>query len=147
MSDRVLDLALELESLFPAVLERLFLTPDDPLGHMPLVQLKIVRALAAGPSTSSALAARFHVSRPAVSQIIRRLVAAGMVVQRRDGEDGRVKSLELTPLAHHQLSKRSVARAQQATRVLATLPPAEVQRMMELLHRCASTDISVSLAS
>lgn len=147
MAEPLSEVALELEAIFPAVLERLFLTPDDPLGDMPLVQLKVVRALQAGPSTTSSLAVRFHMSKPAVSQIVRRLVNAGMVDQTRSGHDGRIKTIALTPLALSLLQERSRARASQASRTLATLPPNEVQKLMELLRRCAHTEAAVSVAS
>jgi len=47
---------------------------------------RIVEALAAGPLSVAAIAARLPVSRPAVSQHLKVLLEAGLVVRRKEGQ-------------------------------------------------------------
>ena len=130
------DIALELEGLMPLVVQSLFHSPSDPMAAMPLGQLRIVRALMAGPTTSSCLAKRFGLTKAAVSQLVRRLVKSGMVTQTRGAQDARVKLLQLTPEALSLMTERSRLRAAHAVGVLSTFSPEEVSEFRELLDRC-----------
>ncbi|MEV0729213.1 metalloregulator ArsR/SmtB family transcription factor [Polymorphospora sp. NPDC050346] len=55
----------------------------DVLGDP--VRRRIVEALSSGSLTSGAIAARFEISRPAISQHLRALLAAGVVTVRPEG--------------------------------------------------------------
>jgi DNA-binding transcriptional ArsR family regulator len=62
------------------------------------VRREILVLLRAGPMTAGAVAARFPISRPAVSRHLRVLREAGLVTDTVDGRE-RVYRLDVTPLA------------------------------------------------
>jgi DNA-binding transcriptional ArsR family regulator len=62
------------------------------------VRREILALLRHGPMTAGAIAARFPISRPAVSRHLRVLREAGLVVDSADGRE-RVYRLDVAPLA------------------------------------------------
>lgn len=62
------------------------------------VRRDILEALGRGPMTAGAIAARFPISRPAVSRHLRVLRQAGLVVGTADGRE-RVYRIDVAPLA------------------------------------------------
>ncbi len=121
----------------PLVFTTLFSTPDDPLADMPLAQLKIIRHLQEGATTASQLSVKFKLSKPAISQMIRRLSKRKMLTQVSHPGDARVKILSLSEKAVTLMDERARTRAHHAQCLLNKMPAQDVARLHESLDQCA----------
>jgi DNA-binding MarR family transcriptional regulator len=129
-----------LESLLPQVMGALFPhVEDDPLGHLPVGQLRLLRLLSQGPQSVTDLANRLHLSLSALTQMGNRLVAAGLVVKVDAPEDRRVRLLSLSQEAERMLAVRSSCRARSALAALAALPDEKLHVLVGLLEEVAAS--------
>src|SRR5436190_14449729 len=112
-STSVHDEARELTSLFVS-LTRQLLVVDDFVAEMPLRQLRVCVVLYDGPRSMSALSREVGVSLSAMTQIADRLERARLVKRSFEGNDRRVRSLQLTPRGHKIMRLREDARIQRA---------------------------------
>jgi DNA-binding MarR family transcriptional regulator len=100
-----------------------------------LPQVLLLRQIAsAGASTPSALAARMHMSAPAMSQMVERLFQLELVSRVEAPGDRRKKQLAATPRGHALLKRIAAARSADYAAGIAPLSPqvgAALARVLE----------------
>lgn len=121
-----------LEVLYPKLGTILF-GGEDPLGHLSLGHLRILRALDEAPQTPGKLAQQLRLTPGAISQHLTRLKAANLVEDRRSPEDGRSKIVGLTPEGAKVLSDRRSTRVKRAQRALKKVSPEEIEEFLRLV--------------
>ncbi|MBS1714839.1 MAG: MarR family transcriptional regulator [Armatimonadetes bacterium] len=135
MSD-VLKEAERLEELLPLALRALFPgVEDEPLGDIPLSQMRVMRLLFARPRSSTELSTELGVSLPAVTQLVTKLEASGLVERTCSSSDKRCKTVGLSAEGREQMSARRRSRSDRAARVLGTMDPAVRRSLVEALER------------
>ena len=140
MADLVRD-AERLEALLPRLMRVLLpSTEEDPLGHIPLGQMRLMRCLLKGPRPAGEVGDELGLSPSALSQMVHRLEEAGFV--RRDGcpEDKRQRHLSLTPEGEERMAARSRIRARRAAMALERLPDADRQTLLAILDRLVAEE-------
>jgi DNA-binding MarR family transcriptional regulator len=88
-----------------------------------------------GKCTPSEIAARMHMSPPAVSQMIDRLFGLGLLVRNESPDDRRRKDVAITPRGSRLLQRIRKARASEYAAGVASLPPALRSDLAKLLRR------------
>lgn len=78
-----------------------------------------------GPRRLTELAANEGVTQPAMTQLVGRLEASGLVERCADPEDGRVVHVQLTDSGRDLIARRRAARAERLSRLLGALSPAD----------------------
>jgi DNA-binding MarR family transcriptional regulator len=108
----------ELETLFPRVWRKVFPSvEEDPLGALPVAQLRIVRVLNEGSKTVSELAAELQMSASAVTHVLGRLEEKGIVLRQVAGEDRRRRVLELSAESREAFLQRKACRVQRLSKL------------------------------
>jgi DNA-binding MarR family transcriptional regulator len=87
----------------------------------------------AGPRRLTELAANEGVTQPAMTQLVGRLEASGLVERCADPEDGRVVRVQLTDAGHDLIARRRAARAERLSSLLAALSPADQEALAAAL--------------
>ena len=101
-----------------------------------LQQVLLLRRLQQiGKCTPSEIAARMHMSLPAVSQMIDRLFVLGFLVRTESQDDRRRKDVAVTPRGGRLLRRIRKARASEYAAGVAGLPPALRSDLAKLLRR------------
>lgn len=128
----------ELETLFPRVWRKVFPTLEkDPLGSLPVAQLRVVRVLNEGSKTVSELAGELQMSVSAVTHVLGRLEEKGIVVRQVSGDDRRRRLLELSAEAREAFDERKSCRVQR----LAEISQGEHRELFaQLAHVLAELD-------
>ncbi|MGC3992868.1 MAG: MarR family winged helix-turn-helix transcriptional regulator [Propionicimonas sp.] len=99
----------------------------EHLPELPESQVDALRALAqAGELTPGALAEELRLARPTVSNLVRDMVAGGLVERRRSSVDGRSAILVPTPRAVGILDRFATARVDLVASILARLEPGDL---------------------
>jgi DNA-binding MarR family transcriptional regulator len=88
-----------------------------------------------GRCTPSEIAARMHMSLPAVSQMIDRLFVLGLLVRTESQDDRRRKDVAVTPRGGRLLQRIRKARASEYAAGVAGLPPALRSDLAKMLRR------------
>jgi DNA-binding MarR family transcriptional regulator len=97
--------------------------PDNGLAdELPLGQLRVCNILYEGPRPMSVLSRDLNVSLSAMTQIADRLETAGLVNRIAEGNDRRIKCLQLTPQGEKILRLREDARVRRVREALGQLP-------------------------
>ena len=137
MSDRLLQQqAVEIVLAWPKLTRRLFrLDIDDPVLELPVGQLRVCNLLRDGSRAMTALSQELGISLSAITQIADRLERAGLVERISEGDDRRVKSLQLTARAVEMLRRRQEARAARVAGVLVHLSPDTRAAVLNALHQ------------
>ncbi len=86
-----------------------------------------------GPARLTALASAEHVTQPAMTQVVARLEAAGLVVRGADPDDGRVVVVSATDAGRDLSDRRRDGRAAVLADLLAQLPDDDVARLHEAI--------------
>jgi DNA-binding MarR family transcriptional regulator len=86
-----------------------------------------------GPCRLTALAAAEGVTQPAMTQLIDRLEAGGLVERSADPDDGRVVRVQLTAAGRDLVARRRAARAERLSGLLAALSPADQEALAAAL--------------
>ena len=86
-----------------------------------------------GPRRLTTLAADEGVTQPAMTQLVGRLEAAGLVERCADPDDGRVVRVRLTGAGHELVARRRAARAERLSGLLAALSPADQEALAAAL--------------
>jgi DNA-binding MarR family transcriptional regulator len=100
-----------------------------------LPQVLLLSHVDRGARSPSDLAGAAHVSLPAVSQMIERLVQQGLLVRTEDEGDRRRKSIAITRPARVLLRKLGAARSAEYALGLASLSPALLREMRDVATR------------
>lgn len=95
--------------------------------------LLLTRLRHSSPSSASALASRMHLSLPAISQAIDRLVRLQLVTRVEDPADRRKKAIATTSKGNALLARLEKARAREYAAALAALLPETQHRLAALL--------------
>jgi DNA-binding MarR family transcriptional regulator len=86
-----------------------------------------------GPRRLTNLAADEGVTQPAMTQLVGRLEASGLVDRAADPDDGRVVRVQLTDAGRDLVARRRTARAERLSGLLATLRPADQEALAAAL--------------
>ena len=146
--------ARELDAILMA-LGRQILKDNDPVGELPLRQLRVCMMLWAGSRAMSDLSRELGVTLSAMTQIANRLERAGMVTRGFETTDRRVRQLSLTPRAQRMLHVRQESRISRIATVLDRIEPVARGKALAALDALRSVaeasaadgDCQVSLAT
>lgn len=103
-----------------------------------LPQVLLLSHVERGVTSPSALAEATHVSLPAVSQMIERLVQQGLLGRAEDERDRRRKSIAMTGPARALLRKLGAARSAEYALGVASLSPALLREMRDVATRAVA---------
>jgi DNA-binding MarR family transcriptional regulator len=110
-------------ALLPKIMRRLAGPDDDFAAKLPLAQLKVCGVLHGGPRRMSSLSDELGVTLSALTQIADRLESAGLVMRVAQGNDRRVRYLQLTERGETVMRLREDARVRRTLAVLERLSP------------------------
>lgn len=144
--DEVRSEAAQLELLMPQVVRVLFrLEGPDPVGHLTVAQLRIMRLLSMAPRTATGLSEELGMTPSAVSQTVQRLEKFGLVTRDVDSADRRVRHLDLSVLGHRLMIERHEMRVDHAGKILAKLHPTVRAQLISSVHAVLQVDEKVFL--
>jgi DNA-binding MarR family transcriptional regulator len=130
--------AVLLEATLPRVMRVLFRHDGtDPLGHLSLSQLRMVRALQREDRSAVDLSLELGMSQSAVSQTLHRLEAMELIERRLDDHDARVRLVGLSEQGERLLRERQSLRVARAEEVLRELSGTHRRELLESLERLA----------
>jgi DNA-binding MarR family transcriptional regulator len=113
---------------------------DTAVRELPLAQLRLCNALLNGPRPMSCISRELGISLSAITQIADRLERVRLVRRMPQGEDRRVRCLQLTEQGEAMMRSHQEERISHMARVLECLNPQERQTVastFELLLRAA----------
>jgi DNA-binding MarR family transcriptional regulator len=110
------------------------LPDNDPLGGIPLGQLRLMRVLENGPLLASEVATELALSASSLSQMVARLEEAGLIHRACSPEDKRHRTLQLTDEAKCRMAQRRQLRARHAETALAKLPPDQRETLLRAIE-------------
>jgi DNA-binding MarR family transcriptional regulator len=119
-----------------AALERLvsWLRRNTPAqGYSLTLRMTVARLAADGPARVSDLARLEGVTQPAMTGLVNRLEAEGMVTRRTDPQDARAALVELTDAGRAFVLDRRAERSRFLTAQLARLPEADQRALVAAL--------------
>ena len=138
MHSHVHEEAVHLEAILPRMLRTLFRhEATDPLGHLTVSQLRMMRTLSAQDRSAVELSADLKMTQSAVSQTLQRLEAMGLIERRPDAHDGRVRSVGLSEIGAKLVLERQSLRVSRAEAVLQRMPERHRRELVESLTRLA----------
>lgn len=103
-------------------------------GRLSRPKLRLMVKLTEGPVSVSELAERLHISSPAVSQMIDKLVDDGFVVRMSRERDQRMVSVMITPPGEEALKGALAAFRDRVESLMAALSPEEQAVFTDLLR-------------
>lgn len=123
-----------LEALLPRLMRVVLPSSDaDPMGHLPVAQIRLIRVIGETDRAASDVAEELGVSLSALSQMVSRLEEAGLVHKYDLPDDRRCRMLGLTESAHRLAEYRRLMRSHCADSALAKLSPEEQETLLHLL--------------
>lgn len=135
MDQRVEQQARRLESILPLILRTIYPPrEDDPFAELPLMQLRVIRALTSGPKSMSDVAEELHMSASRLAHLVSRLEASELVRKHCQPEDRRVKVVGLTEQGAAQMQIHQDLRSGRAADILTSLPCEEREALMQSLE-------------
>jgi DNA-binding MarR family transcriptional regulator len=132
----LLETAEAIAGLMPRLARGLTSPEKDPADDLPLAQLRLCGILSEGPQPMSALSRTLGVSLSALTQIADRLERVRLVKRVAEGNDRRVRCLQLTARGEKMTRKRREARVLRTLAVLEHLSPPQretVRASLEIL--------------
>jgi DNA-binding MarR family transcriptional regulator len=111
---------------------------DDQASELPVRQLRVCAMLYEGSRSMSSLSRELGVSLSAMTQIADRLERAGLVKRAFEGNDRRVRCLQLTLRAQRIMRLREKSRIQRASAALEQLAPEERKNVLTTLQALRS---------
>jgi DNA-binding MarR family transcriptional regulator len=136
MDENLLSQARAVMRMLRGVMRKLFTSDSDMAEELPLAQLRVCAILSDGPRSMSAVGRELGVSLSAMTQLADRLERARMVQRVSEGNDRRVRQLQLTEEGEKVMRRRRDAHIGQALAALEQLSPdarAEVLAGLETL--------------
>jgi len=140
------DQARELTSLFVSLTRQLFVV-DDFVAEMPLRQLRVCVLLYDEPRSMSVLSRELGVSLSAMTQIADRLERARLVKRSFEGNDRRVRCLQLTPRGQKMMHLREEARILRAQTVVERMSLPAREQVIESMRTLLSATQSIAQSS
>jgi DNA-binding MarR family transcriptional regulator len=98
-------------------------------------QIVVLFALRRAEASISGLAERLRMSLPATSQLVERLVAAGLIARRESPEDRRVRHVSILPAGLRYLEQFGAMRAREIEDALGSIRPETRARLADALAR------------
>jgi DNA-binding MarR family transcriptional regulator len=127
--------AVELERLLTAVLRGIYRPhPSDPLIDLTSAQIRMMRALEAGPEPASTVGDQLCLSVSAVTQVANRLENLGLITRTGVTTDRRVKLLSLTSLGREWLDQRNRFRIERVQAALGRIAPEDRASILRSLR-------------
>lgn len=115
-----------------------------PLGLHPGQEVLLLELDAHGPRSQAQLAAASGCEPPTITNSVRKLEAAGLLVRRPSPADGRVTLVELSHRGHELVPRLKTAWQQLAEQTVAGLTGTQFDRLTDVLsglaHSLASVD-------
>lgn len=112
---------------------------DQRLKPMGLSQAKwrtlLHLSLAEGALTQSEVASRLGIEEPTLVNILHRLERAGWVARKTAPHDRRCKTVHLGSRAQHAIEQINATATNLREELLSDIPPADLQRCMQVLDR------------
>lgn len=143
----VLDDAVQVESLLPSAMTLLFhVAGEDPLRHHSVGQVRLLRALAGGSKTATSLARSAGLSASSLTQMVSRLITAGLVEKRLDEQDRRVRVLALSATGRLLMESRRMMRVEAAIRIMEGMDEASRHRLIHCLRQVLEAGAGFSAA-
>jgi DNA-binding MarR family transcriptional regulator len=130
--------AQKLDGLIRRLLRAMSPAADDPLNDLPLAQLRVVRVLSTGPKAAGDVGQELGLSPSALSQLVQRLCATGLIQKADDAEDRRVKRLSLSKTGARKVQARDHVRLGRAAALLEGLTEKEQEQMLTLIEKLVS---------
>ncbi len=130
-------------SLLPAIMRQLFAVDDDLASELPLAQLRVCGMLYGGPRPMSAMSRELGVSLSAMTQIADRLERTRMVKRVSQGDDRRIRCLQLTPHGKRIMRVRESDRVRRVSVVLRHLPAKTRKEVLGTLQRLTLACVAV----
>lgn len=109
--------------------------PTDPLVEYSVAQLRLLRCLRLAPETASSLGEQLGLSVSAITQMVNRLEACGLVCRTDDSADRRIKHLSLTEKGERLMEERRSRRVDQAEEVLGRLTAEQRKQLIDVLGK------------
>jgi len=109
-------------------------TELDPLGHLSMAQLRIMRLLYTDPQMTSEISNDLGMTPSAVSQTVSRLEKMGLVERVPDTSDRRIRRLLLSEEGLRLMRERQKLRVDRAMGVLCTISPSHRTRLIATLE-------------
>lgn len=129
-----------LEMLLPRAIRLLYVADEtSPLSELTVPQLRLLRMLTCASRTASSVGEKLGLSVSAVTQMVNRLEAAGLVQRIDDNDDRRVKHLSLTEEGRRQLEARRKRRVALAEIALAGLTGESRSQLLSSLQQLIAT--------
>lgn len=98
-------------------------------------QMRILKHIHGGVTSSTELGKRFGVTAPAISETVESMVKKGLVKRRVGTQDRRSVILSLTPAGKSLYEATQALEDQLATEVLSFISPAETKRLGQILSK------------
>ena len=143
----IVEQAKAIASLLRSLMRELGAGLQDQALDLPLAQLRVCGVLRTGPRSMSALGRELGVSLSAVTQIADRLERAKLVDRMANGDDRRIRSLQLTKRGKSLLRLHDEDRIRRAAAMLRQLTPEareEAAAVIEMLGRAAAAARSLN---
>ena len=128
-------------ALLRSLLRELSAGLDDPAVELPLAQLRVCTVLNGGPRPMSSLGRELGVSLSAITQIADRLERTRLVKRVSQGNDRRVRCLQLTDRGAKMMRRHDEERVRRMSASLKNLTPKareEVTAALEKLIRASA---------
>lgn len=132
-----MEIARRIEALFHAVISRFAAIPAGmgATGEITVAQIRALMMIdLRGTVSLVRLAEILGVSSAAASEVVDRLVRAGMVARERSETDRRVVELRLRPRGRQVLGRLTKARTERARKLVAAVGPADARRVVDALE-------------
>jgi DNA-binding MarR family transcriptional regulator len=121
-------------ALLPKLMRTLFAGGDDAAARLPLAQLRVCGVLCDGPQPMSVVSRELGVSLPAMTQIADRLERVRLVERVSNGEDRRVRCLQLTDRGEAMMRRREQSRVASVLAALEELTPGRRKAVVDMLN-------------
>jgi DNA-binding MarR family transcriptional regulator len=128
--------------LVQSLLRELTAGSNDPAIELPLAQLRVCRVLSSGLQSISAISRELGVSLSAITQIADRLERAHLVRRVTEGEDRRVRCLQLTSRGEKLLRLHDEERIRRMTAALEQVTPEAREETVKMLRGLVQASIA-----
>ncbi len=134
MAEDLREDAARLEAILPRVMRFLFRHDlRDPLAHLSVSQLRMMRLLAGEARVASDLSTELGMTPSAVSQTTHRLERMGLIERKTDEVDRRVRRIVLSSHGEQLMLERQALRVERARMALASLSENHRRRLIDSL--------------
>jgi DNA-binding MarR family transcriptional regulator len=138
-----LEQAKTIATLLPALMRQLVAGKSDPTAELPLAQLRVCSVLSGGPRPMSTLGRELGVSLSAMTQIADRLERARLVKRVAQGDDRRVRCLQLTERGERIMRLHEQSRIERVAAILEHLSAADRKGVLAALQTLFQASVAM----